>query len=320
MQNWTIVTGGCGFIGRHLVRRLIGEGRRVLVIDNLSANGSDDERDCLPDEDCPAAMYSGLAGLDSMRHSELVDHVDSIFHLAALSRVGTSMRHPVAAYESNVLLTVEVLERMRLWHPRRMVFTSTGATGRRSPYSCSKLAAEDACRLYHTLYGVPVAVARLYNVFGPGERDTGPQATVTAIFARQQRAGQPLTVVGDGSRIRDFIHVEDAVTALLHAERNSLWPEDGTPIDVGTGRGTTIVDLAKLFGSPIQHVPDRAGEDDRNIADLRPLRDITGWTPPVRIHQYVRDLISVPDATTAAEADPHDGEPVTTQTRCADGA
>lgn len=285
----TLVTGGAGFIGSHLVEALLAEGHEVTVLDNFSEG----KAAYLPLGDKKLHVVEGDVR-DFHLVQELMEEKDWVFHLAAMSRIQPSITDPVLAFSQNMLGTAHVLEAARQAGVRRVVYSaSSSAYGRANtpplresmptdclnPYSLSKKAGEEMAALYHKLYGLSTVSLRYFNVYGPRHQETGDYATVIAIFRKQRRLGQSMTIVGTGEQRRDFTYVSDVVRAnLLAAGR----PDAHGTINIGTGwRNYSINEVAEIIGGPALYLPLRKGEADVTLADVSLAQELLGWEPEV---------------------------------------
>jgi len=289
----SLVTGGCGFIGSHLVDRLISSGHEVTVIDNESAEAND-----VFYKNQEATYHNLDISLDNIEH--LFDGIDFVFHLAAESRIGPCIENPEIACQTNIIGTCRVLQACRVNEVKRLVYSSTSACygltdvvpmhedlkiDNLNPYSTSKLAGEDLCNMYTKLYGLETVSLRYFNVFGERMPETGQYAPVIAIFKRQLREGESMTIVGDGLQKRDFIYVGDVVSANLQAatcESNFC----GTAYNVGSGENISVLEIAKLLDGNYVHIPPRDGEARNTKADIAKIRQI-GWKPTVSLGQWL---------------------------------
>jgi nucleoside-diphosphate-sugar epimerase len=277
-----LVTGGAGFIGSHLVELLLQRGCTVCVLDDFSSGsparlahfGSDvqviegDVRD-------PQALATAMQG------AELV------FHLAALVSVIQSVEQPAETFDVNLLGTLRVLEVARQNGVRRVVLASTcaiyGDTASLpvresdppapvSPYAASKLAAEEALKLYTRLHGLETVSLRFFNVYGPRQDPASPYAAVVPRFIVALRAGRQPTIYGDGLQTRDFVYVGDIVAGLWAAA--TLSGVAGSVFNVGRGEETSVLDLAQTIGACLgvavnpAFAPSRDGEVRRSRADV----------------------------------------------------
>jgi UDP-glucose 4-epimerase len=302
-----VVTGGAGFIGSHVVDRLLEDGRRVIVLDDFSTGSRDNlvrwaSSPLLEVVACDIAdgIFAPLARVNGP--------VERIVHLAAQVAVVHSVQNPLHDMRVNYGGTLHVLEYARAHAVGGVVFASSAAvygdvaelpvdeaTPCRpvSPYGIDKLASERALDYYALVHGVPATALRFFNVYGPRQDPSSPYSGVISIFAARARAGQPLVIYGDGQQTRDFVYVGDVVRAITSALERPHAPRDGVTIaNVGTGGETTIRELAeaivRLNGRPstiasmIEHAPPRAGEIVRSLARverLRALFDVIATTP-----------------------------------------
>lgn len=296
----SLVTGGAGFIGSNLVEALISAGHEVVCVDNESSISTDHFL-----WNAAASNHKvDICGLTKME--PLFNGVDFVFHMAAESRIGITMKNPVKAYETNVLGTLNVLHCAMKSGVKRVMFSSTSsAYGRNpcpnsesmqddclNPYSASKVAAEKACKLYWDVFGLETIVFRYFNIYGPREPRKGQYAPVIGIFARQRAKGENLTVVGDGLQRRDFTHVKDVVRANILASEAPLAREYmGGLFNVGTGRNHSILDLAKMMSDRISFIPERQGEMRETLADNSKIRRVLGWEPTVMLEDYISSLV-----------------------------
>src|SRR5215208_2559572 len=263
-----VVTGGAGFIGSHVVEALLARGDEVSVVDDLS-NG---KRDNVP--------HGARLLVRDVREPLDVD-ADVVVHLAAQADVRVSVEDPALDAQVNVVGTLRVLEAAR--HAgAQVVFASTGGAiygeckrpAREdddrlplAPYGTAKLAAEEYLATYNRLHGTEHVALRYGNVFGP-RQDPHGEAGVVAIFLGRLADGSPLKIFGDGSQTRDYVYVGDVARATLSAAGAG-----GGVFNVGTGRETSVLELAQLCGDAagvepdLVHVPPRPGEIDRSVLD-----------------------------------------------------
>ncbi len=278
-----LVTGGAGFIGTYLCRHLVNEGLRVISLD-LRA---------------PAAAVQGVEYVrgdirDGALIGRLAASADVVYHLAATVSIPLCQENPVESYSNNVNGTISVLEACRQAPGRRKPFFAMASTaaiygclgddGRAlneemlpskflSYYAAQKHAGEKAAQLYCDHHGVPSLIFRFFNVFGRGQDPTSPYSGVITVFIDRARKGQAMRINGDGLQTRDFVHVEDLVTACTAALRRPSSQWDGRVINLGTGRAITVNDLAtavkRVFpqAGEIQHAEGRIGDVRHSKAD-----------------------------------------------------
>lgn len=296
----TIVTGGLGFIGSHLVESLLARGARVTVLDN----GSTGRRSNL-------AAVSASPGLtvveaDLRRQGEWFTHfqgAEAVFHLAALADIVPSIERPLEYFQANVDATVHVLEAARAAGVRRFIYAAssscygipdvfptpeTAPVQPQYPYALTKYLGECAALHWGRVYKMPVVSLRLFNVYGPRVRTAGTYGAVFGVFLAQKAAGRPLTIVGDGTQTRDFTYVSDVVEAMIAAAESDLRDEI---LNVGSGRTVSINALAELIGGPREYIPKRPGEPDCTWADIAKIRSRLGWAPRVSFEEGVQRLL-----------------------------
>ena len=276
-----LVTGGAGFIGSHLVERLLEDGHKVVVWDNYSTGKRENHVE--------GAVYIEL-DIDCLTFPALYDPQDVIFHLAGEARIQPSFEDPMLTHRSNVTGTMKVLEVARCCGARVVYAGSSSVYHDQyaNPYSFTKFKAEEYCTLYNRIYKVPVAIARFFNVYGPRQIEDGAYATVVGIFQRQYRDGEPLTVTGDGKQRRDFTHVKDIVSGLIAMSKKD-WKAN--IFNLGTGRNYSINEVAYMFKENLEYIPARPGEARETLADISQTTSVLGWEPEHKLEDYVRDLL-----------------------------
>jgi UDP-glucose 4-epimerase len=297
-DSTVLVTGGAGFVGGHLAGALADAGNDVRVLDSLESGD--------PDRVPPSATLIRADVRDAGAVSDAAAGVDHVFHEAAVVSVPATVEDPTGTNATNLDGTLNVLEAARREDARAVVASSAAVYGHpesvpvaesdrkepASPYGIQKLAADQYARAYHDLYGVETAALRYFNVYGPGQ--SGEYAGVIDVFLGQALAGDPLTVEGDGTQTRDFVHVEDVVRAnLLAATADAA----GEAYNVGTGDSVAIRDLADLVvevtgsDSGVVHVDPREGDVERSRADVARARDRLGFEPTVSLREGLGALV-----------------------------
>ncbi len=295
-----IVTGGAGFIGSHLVERLLQEECLVTVLDNFS-NG---RRQNLAHLGSPKNL--AVHDVDVSDYEKILPFfkgVDWVFHLAALADIVPSIVKPLDYYRSNVTGTVSVLEASRQSGVKRFLYTAssscygiadvhptseTAEIKPQYPYALTKYLGEQAALHWGLVYKLPVISLRLFNVYGPRSRTTGAYGAVFGVFLAQKLAGKPYTVVGDGKQTRDFTFVTDVVDAFLCAARSSV---SGEIFNVGSGNTYSVNKLVGLLGGEIVYIPKRPGEPDITFADTKKIIKKLGWQPKVSFEKGVKTML-----------------------------
>lgn len=273
-----LVTGGVGFIGTNLIKRLLSEGHEVISVDNYSTGKKENEQ-----EGC---VYHDL----DINDRELNFNVDVIFHIAALARIQPSLIRPQETIEANVNGTLNVLELARK-NNTPVIFAGSssfhhGLYG--SSYAWSKHAGEQLCKLYSEVYGLNTSICRFYNVYGPHQLEDGEYSTVLGIFERQYRNDEPLTITGKGEQRRDFTHVDDIVDGLYRCMDKDLKAEI---FELGRGVNYSINEIVDMFGAERKYIPARSGEYDVTLCTDTKAHEMLGWTPTRNLEDYIKSVI-----------------------------
>lgn len=291
-----IVTGGAGFIGSHLADRLISEGNEVVIVDNLMLGKKDFVN--------KKAKFHKADIRDLSKLKKIFKGADGVFHLAADPRLQVSIEDPAGTHEINVTGTLNVLIAAKENKIRKVVFSSSCAVygdqplpiresllpNPLSPYGLHKLMGENYCRLFSNLFNLETVCLRYFNVFGPRKLATGSYPMVIPIFLKQKKAGEKLTIVGDGESTRDYVHVSDVVDANIKAFRSAV--VDGRPINVGTGVQTSVNKIAKIIGGPAINLPPRQGEMRFIEADISLAKELLSWNPAVSLEEGLKKLMA----------------------------
>ncbi|MBI4354261.1 MAG: SDR family oxidoreductase [Candidatus Omnitrophica bacterium] len=296
----TLVTGGAGFIGSHLVERLLADGHQVVALDNLST-GRLSNLASVTDQTRLVIHQVDVTNQPEVRR--LMAGTEWVFHLAALADIVPSIERPWAYYRANVEGTLSMLEAARAVGVKRLLYAASSSCygipdvhptpedapiRPQYPYALTKWLGEQLVLHWAQVYRLPVVSLRLFNVYGPRARTSGAYGAVFGVFLAQKLAGQPFTVVGDGSQTRDFTYVTDVVEAFLRAATSEV---TGEVFNVGSGSTSTVNRLVELLGGPIVHIPKRPAEPDCTFADTTKIRRTLGWEPRVNFETGVRCLL-----------------------------
>lgn len=291
-----IVTGGAGFIGSHLVERLLVDGHHVTVIDNCST-GRKGNLDTVWDH--PRLSFHQEDVTDFKAIAPLFEGAKWVFHLAALADIVPSIQEPLKYHRANVVGTATVCEAARLAKVERFVYAAssscyglakitptpeTAPIQPMYPYAMTKYLGELEAMHWAQVYRLPVVSLRFFNVYGPRVRTNGTYGAVFGVFLAQKRAQRPFTIVGDGTQTRDFTYVTDVADAMVCAAESDVSREI---YNVGSGGTYSINRLVELLGGPTVHIPKRPGEPECTFADTSKIREQLGWMPKVTLAEGV---------------------------------
>ena len=287
------MTGGHGFIGSHLVDRLLNDGHHVRVIDDHSAP----ENEKFYVNESSENYYLDISKVDCF---DVFENVDFVFHLAARSRIQPTISSPSECFEVNVVGTQRVLEWSRLNGVKRLIYSGTSSLyGRQNqipfspnmpadclnPYSMSKWMGEQISKLYSQLYDIDTIVLRYFNVYGSREPTRGEYAPVVGLFKRQSSRGNAMTIVGDGEQRRDFTHIDDVVDANICA-MNSKGIKHGI-YNVGTGKNYSINQISEMIGGKVRYTKKRLAEVRETLADIEMTKNDLGWFPSRELEDMI---------------------------------
>ena len=297
----SVVTGGCGFIGSHIVDELVKKGHEVVVIDDESAESND------PFFHNDKAQYFKYSIAEYSKIEPLFKGVDYVFHLAAESRIQPTLERPQDACVTNFVGTCNVLQASRTHNVKRLMYSSTSSGyGLKNeiplkedmhrdclnPYAVTKVAAEDLARMYYTLWDLPTVTFRYFNIYGEREPTKGQYAPVVGLFLRQLRNNEPLTIVGDGEQRRDFTNVADVVQANMLAMESDNEKVLGEVFNVGTGRNHSVLELAQMITDNYTFIPPRPGEAQNTLADITKAQTLLNYQPTVKISEWIKQKIT----------------------------
>jgi len=295
----SLVTGGAGFIGSHIVEQLIGLGHEVVVVDN---EYSDNENFHWRDD-----TYNINMDITDKALKNAFTNVDYVFHLAAEARIGPAIENPVNAVNINTIGTCNVLQCARDAGVKKVMYSSTSSgyglnpspndetqpDDCLNPYSVSKVAGEKICRMYTDLYGLKTVIFRYFNVFGERAPKKGQYAPVIGIFLRQLSAGEKLTIVGDGEQRRDFIYVKDVARAnIMAAISNADDDAYGQVYNVGSGVNYSVNDIASFISNDTINIPPRIGEARDSLANIEKINKIFAWKPEVSVEEWIKEQLN----------------------------
>jgi len=279
-----MVTGGAGFIGTNLIKRLLNEGHEVHSLDNYDSGVVENEQ-----EGCNY-IVEDIEALEYIKGESF----DLCFHLAALSRIQPSFEDPTETFRVNVKGS-QIVSEWAKHNNIKVVYAGSSSKHHdptTSPYAMFKYLGEEVFKLYKKTYNVDVEICRFYNVYGPDEVVEGDWAAVVGIFRRQVRDGETITIVGDGEQRRDFTHVVDIVDALYKIGVSNEKHDDAW--ELGTGINYSVNELYEMFkekyGSESKYIPDQKGNYRVTLRKNSDTVDRLGWKPEDRLKDYIENL------------------------------
>lgn len=295
-----IVTGGAGFIGSHLVERLLKDGHQVTVIDNYSTGRPKNLKhlqgfDTLSIQECDIVSFRAI--------ERFFKNVDWVFHVAALADIVPSIERPRDYYQTNVYGTFNVLEACRKYGIKRFIYTAssscygipdeyptleTAEIRPQYPYALTKYLGEEIVMHWCQVYSLPSVSLRFFNVYGLRSRTSGTYGAVFGVFLAQKLAGKPFTVVGDGKQTRDFTFVTDVVDAMVKAADSDLSKEI---INIGSDNTYSVNRLVELLGGNVIYLPKRPGEPDCTLANIIKAKKLLNWEPKISFEEGMGILL-----------------------------
>jgi UDP-glucose 4-epimerase len=296
-----LVTGGCGFIGSHIVDLLLSKDYEVVVIDNCSTGRLRN----LQHQDGHPKLSVHVFDINDVENTEdLYQGVDTVFHIAALADIVPSIEMPRQYYYANVDGTFNVLEACRKHGVKRLIYAASSscygipdeyptkedaAIRPQYPYALTKNLGEQLCMHWQQVYGLNATAMRFFNVYGTRSRTSGTYGAVFGVFLAQKLNGKPFTIVGDGNQTRDFTYVTDIADACYTASlRNDV---GGQVFNVGSGNTYSVNQLVALLGGEKVHIPKRPGEPDCTFADITKIKSVLNWHPKVSLEEGVSRIL-----------------------------
>jgi UDP-glucose 4-epimerase len=294
----TIVTGGAGFIGSHLVERLIYDNHSVTVLDNFSTG-----------------RYENLEHLknkikiiecdlnDENNIHDIIKGADWVFHLAALADIVPSIQNPKKYFDANVNATLRLLQACKDTKISKFVYAASSSCygipdiyptpenaliNPQYPYALTKRMGEELVIHWAEVYNIPSISLRFFNVYGPRSRTSGTYGAVFGVFLAQKLAKKPLTIVGDGTQTRDFTFVTDVVEAIYISAQSKV---KNKIYNVGSGKTISINFIAKLLNGETVNIPKRPAEPDITFADISKIKSELNWLPKVSIEEGIAELL-----------------------------
>jgi len=295
-----IVTGGCGFIGSHLVDELLKKKVKVIVLDSLISGRISNlnlKNKNLKFIKCDISKYN-------KKFSNYFKNVDTVFHLAALADIVPSINNPQLYFSTNVQGTLNILKASQNNSIKKIVYAASAScygipkkfpTDENSiislqyPYALTKKLGEDLLIHWSKVYKMNVTSLRLFNVFGTRSRTSGAYGAVFGVFLAQKINNKPLTIVGNGKQTRDFVYVTDVAKAFYKAGKLK---RNGDIINIGSGIETSVNEIAKVISKKKIFIPKRPGEPDRSKANIKKAKSILKWKPKIKVGDGIKIMLN----------------------------
>ena len=269
-----LVTGGAGFVGTNLIKRLLADGHQVLSIDNYYTGLKENHQ-------------FGCKYLNhDIRNLTEFPKVDVVYHMAAIARIQPSFKAPKEYFTSNANATLNLVD----WCVKNNIpliyaGSSSKHSGRfKNPYTFSKDVGEDIIKLYQKHFNLKASIARFYNVYGPHQLLEGGYCTVIGIWLKAFKEKSTLYITGDGEQRRDFTHVDDIVEALIRIWNKEAWDTD---FELGRGKNYSMNELIKIIGVKPEYIEERPGEARVTLNTDTLAKELLNWEPKVNIEDYL---------------------------------
>ena len=295
MKENVIVTGGAGFIGSHLVEKLVENGLKVIVIDNFSSGNINNLKNIKNQISIKKVDICNYKSLEKIFKKNIIN---CIFHLAGKADIVPSIKNPKLYYDTNVTGTINLLELSRIYGIEKIIYTASSTcygipknypTSETDeimpmyPYALTKKIGEDLILHYGKVYKMSAISLRLFNVYGPRSRTSGTYGAVLGVFLAQKINNYPLTIVGNGQQTRDFTFVSDIINAIYLVFKNKK--KTVGIFNVGSGKTVSVMTLAKKLSKKYVFIPKRPGEPDCTFANISKIKKYYKWKPKVNLDQ-----------------------------------
>jgi UDP-glucose 4-epimerase len=279
-----LVTGGAGFVGTNLIKRLISQGHEVISYDNYSTGFRSNH--------VPGATYIDVDIRTLGNKSKYyLNKFDVVFHLAAIARIQPSFEYPQEYFDTNATATMKIAKICADANiPLIYAGSSSHHSGKfKNPYTFSKDIGEEIVKLFQMHYGLQASIARFYNVYGPHHLKEGGYCTVIGKWEHAIETRNPIIINGDGTKRRDFTHIDDIVDALILIHEKKAW---GEIFELGRGINYSIQEIAKMFEyDNIEYEADKPGEAQVTLCTDTRANELLGWKPILNIEDYIKDYL-----------------------------
>ena len=277
-----LVTGGAGFVGTNLIKKLLQNNHQVVSIDNYSTGLESNHQTGCKYNSYDIRMISDYSFLGKF---------DVIYHLAAIARIQPSFQNPEEYFTTNANATLK-LAKYCSQHNIPLVYAGSSShhSGKfKNPYTFSKDIGEEIIQLFQLHYKLKASIARFYNVYGPYHLKEGGYCTLIGSWEKRIEENQPLIVYGDGTKRRDFTHVEDIVDALVLILEKQAW---GHTFELGRGKNYSVLDIANMFGKQVIYKENKIGEAEITLCTDTTAKQMLNWEPKLNIEDYIKNFLN----------------------------
>lgn len=277
-----LVTGGAGFVGTNLIKRLLEEGHEVVSIDNYNTGLESNHQ-----EGCTYINYD----IRSIKDYSPWGDFDIVYHLAAIARIQPSFKNPEEYFTTNAYATMKIA---KYCSDKNIPLVYAGSSSHHSgkfknPYTFSKDVGEEVVQLFEQHYNLKATIVRFYNVYGPYHLKEGGYTTLIGAWEKRVEEGKSLIIYGDGSKRRDFTHVDDIVEGLILVNDKQAW---GETFELGRGKNFSVNEIANMFGKEVEYQDDKPGEAEVTLCESDLAYTLLGWNPKKDILDYITNYLS----------------------------
>lgn len=277
-----LVTGGAGFVGTNLIKRLLEEGHEVVSIDNYNTGLESNHQ-----EGCTYINYD----IRSIKDYSPWGNFDIVYHLAAIARIQPSFKNPEEYFTTNAYATMKIA---KYCSDKNIPLVYAGSSSHHSgkfknPYTFSKDVGEEVVQLFEQHYNLKATIVRFYNVYGPYHLKEGGYTTLIGAWEKRVEEGKSLIIYGDGSKRRDFTHVDDIVEGLILVNDKQAW---GETFELGRGKNFSVNEIANMFGKEVEYQDDKPGEAEVTLCESDLAHTLLGWSPKKDILDYITNYLS----------------------------
>lgn len=277
-----LVTGGAGFVGTNLIKRFKTDGHIIVSIDNYSTGLKSNEQD--------GVIYID-GDITTIKDYSPYGEFDVVYHMAAIARIQPSFERPIDYFNTNALGTMYLCQFcVEKNIPLVFAGSSSHHSGKyKNPYTFSKDIGEEIVQLYQKHFGLKSTITRFYNVYGPHHLKNGGYCTLIGSWESAIEKNEVLKIYGDGSKRRDFTHIDDIVDALIKIKDKNIW---GEIFELGRGKNYSIIEIANMFDKPYIFAEDKPGEAQETLCVDKSAKEKLGWNPSKNIKEYITDYLN----------------------------